>query len=265
LVEWVARLGAVTAHAVADRYDITSASARSRLAAARRDGALARANPLRCGPALYTPTAAGLRMAALRTLGPCHVSAANAAHLAACARVAAAFERCYPDHVVRSERELRRDERELAMPLASARMRSTGARDGLLHRPDLVLWPRAGAGLPVAVEVELTVKAPRRLEGICRAWARARCVSGVLYITAPEAGRAVERAVARVGGEDRIIVVPLTSVANETAPRACHAVDARPREPSQARRTLHQGGQSPSNGDTECPTSQSIASFSSGG
>jgi hypothetical protein len=211
LLEWIVRLGAVTAPAVAERYDITRASARARLAAGQRAGMLRRADPLHAGPALYTASHNALRALALGGLAPCRVSAANAAHLAACAHVAAALERRYPDHLIRSERELRRDERELARPLASAQLRARDHREGWLHRPDLVLWPSARGGLPVAVEVELTVKGPERLDRICRAWARAGCVAGVLYLAAPEARRAVERACERVGAGERIVVLPLES------------------------------------------------------
>ena len=86
------------------------------------------------------------------------------------------------------------------------RARACAARAGgapLLHRPDLVLWPaERRRALPVAVEVELTVKAPRRLLEICRAWARCRCVAGVLYLAAPEV-RAAARAGDRAGARRR--------------------------------------------------------------
>jgi hypothetical protein len=77
-----------------------------------------------------------------------------------------------------------------------------------LHRPDLVLWPIDGR-LPVAVEVELTVKAPRRLSEICRAWARCRLVAGVLYLAAPDVQRALDRARRQVEAGDRIVVLGL--------------------------------------------------------
>jgi hypothetical protein len=83
----------------------------------------------------------------------------------------------------------------------------------LLHRPDLVLWPTGTAEeLPVAVEVELTVKAPRRLAEICRAWARCRRVAGALYLAAPGVEHALERAIERSRGGERVIVVPLDSL-----------------------------------------------------
>ncbi|HEY3864868.1 MAG TPA: hypothetical protein VGL54_02135 [Solirubrobacteraceae bacterium] len=221
IVQWTARIGAVTAEALADRLDVNVPSARGRLQALLKAGWISRERPLAEQPALYTATRAGLRVAALRGLDPCRVSASNAHHLIVCAQVAAALERCYPDHAVLGERELRRDERERGVALASAHLGIAPDGGPLLHRPDLVLWPRDtedteddgdAAGLPVAVEVELTVKAPRRLADICRAWARCRCVTGVLYLAPTEVRRALERALDKVEAGERIAVLGLDSV-----------------------------------------------------
>jgi hypothetical protein len=76
-----------------------------------------------------------------------------------------------------------------------------------------VLWPLGSDGsAPVAVEVELTVKAPERLEEICRGWARAHWVAGALYLASPEAQRAVERAIDRAYAHERVVVVPLEAL-----------------------------------------------------
>ena len=69
----------------------------------------------------------------------------------------------------------------------------------------------------MAVEVELSVKAPRRLAAICRGWARARQVDAVYYLAAPAAARALQRAVSEVRAEDRITVLPLGGVAGDRA------------------------------------------------
>jgi hypothetical protein len=238
ILQWTARLGAVTAEALADHEGATVASARARLLAAVRAGLISRSRPLQGQPALFTLTRAGLRASGLHGLEPSHVSTANAAHAIACASVAAALERSYPDHRLLGERELRRDERECGAPLASAVLGSGPDGAPLLHRPDLVLWPEpanetarseaaerpAPAGArPVAVEVELTVKAPRRLLEICRAWARCRCVAGVLYLVAPEVGRPLARAVDRAQAGERIVLVSLEALApadGEVAPIA---------------------------------------------
>jgi hypothetical protein len=214
VLDWTARIGAVTAEALAHRGQTTVGAARARLVAARRAGLLERHRPLAGRPALYTVTRAGLRECGSRGLEPSRVSASNAGHLIAAATAAAVLERAYPDHRVVGERELRRDERAAAGALLSARMDRgpDGARR--LHRPDLALWPLAGgAPLPVAVEVELTAKAPRRLFEICRAWARCRSVAGVIYLVAPEVERPLMRAIAKASAGDRIAAVPLAALA----------------------------------------------------
>ena len=210
VLQWAASIGAVTAEALAERDDCTVACARARLLAAERRRLLCRRRPLTGQPTLYSVTPAGMRAAGLRGLEPCRISAANAAHAIACAGAAAALERCYPGHRVLGERELRRDEREHGCALASAHM-GVGQRGGrLLHRPDLVLWPRDAAdGPPVAVEVELTRKAPRRLASICRAWARCRCVAGVIYLAAPDVQSPLERAIEQAHAGERIVALPL--------------------------------------------------------
>jgi hypothetical protein len=223
LVRWTAGLGAITAEALAEHLEISVASARGRLRAAEAKRLLGRCHPLTGHPALYAATRIGLRAADANGLDPCNVSASNALHLIECAHAAASLEHCYPDHRVQGERELRAEEREHGCALASAELGvgTRGDRSEIqhprfgqrLHRPDLVLWPTdPDGGLPVAVEVELTVKAPGRLAAICRAWARARCVAGVLYLAPPEVGRAVQRAIDLAQAHERVVVVPLDAL-----------------------------------------------------
>ena len=222
IVGWTARLGAITAAALATREDTSLAAARARLGALEGAGWLVRERPLTGQPALYTATRDGLRVSSLQGLDRCRVSAAGAKHLIECARVAAALERRFPDHRVTGERELRRDERGCGAPLASACLGAGEHGEPLLHRPDLVLWPTACTGevttcvgrdeRPVAVEVELTVKARRRLAEICLAWARCRCVAGVVYVAPPEVQRALARAIAQAAAGRRIAVVGLDAL-----------------------------------------------------
>jgi hypothetical protein len=222
ILRWTARLGAVTADAVAQHGGWTPASARARLQAAARAGLLSSQRVLADAPALYTVTRAGLRVSGLRGFEPCRVSVANAPHTIECARVAAALERCYPDHSVMGERELRLHERDCAKPLASATLGRDSRGAPLLHRPDLVLWPRVTEERqPVAVEVELTIKAPRRLLEICRAWARCRCVAGTLYLAASDVRRPLQRALDRARAGERIALVGLDAL--DTAGRQMQA------------------------------------------
>jgi hypothetical protein len=208
LVRWTARLGAVTAESLARYGQASVASARARLSAAERAGLLASSRPLSQAPALFLVTPAGMRAAGLRGFEPTRVTPANARHAVACAAAAAVLARAYPTQLVSGERELRRDEHAFGGALASAQLNVRG-RGAQLHRPDLVLWPADARQLPVAVEVELTVKAPRRLLEICTAWARCRCVSGVLYLAAREAHRPLERAIGRAQAGGRITLVAL--------------------------------------------------------
>jgi hypothetical protein len=213
MLQWAVRMGAITAEALAHREAATLASARAKLSRARRDGLILAQRPLTDRPTLYTATAAGVRASGLSGLDPCRVSVAGAQHMIACAHVAAALERGYPEHLVSGERELRRRERASGTPIASAMLSRTSDRGQLLHRPDLVVWPAAGAsGLPLAIEVELTIKAPRRLAEICRAWARSRHVEGALYIAPAGVRRALERAIAAAQADERVAVVPLEAM-----------------------------------------------------
>jgi hypothetical protein len=208
LIRWTAHMGAVTAQALAIAENVSASSAAARLRAAERAGLLTCSRPLAKRPGLYTATRAGIRRCGLHGLDPCRVSASGASHLIACASVAAALQRAYVDHRVVGERELQRDERELGVAPASAHMGIGAYGRALLHRPDLVLWPRDPRdGLPVPVEVELTIKAPRRLTDICRAWARCREIAGVLYVAPPSVARALDRAIARAQAQERIVVV----------------------------------------------------------
>jgi hypothetical protein len=212
-LQWAVRMGAITAEALAHREGATPASSRAKLSHARRYGLVLAQRPLTDRPTLYTATAEGVRASGIRGLDPCRVSASGAQHMIACAHVAAALERGYPKHHVSGERELRRRERISGAPIASAVLSQTSDRGRQLHCPDLVLWPPAGArGLPLAIEVELTIKAPRRLAEICRAWARSRHVEGTLYIAPAEVRRALERAIVAAQAGERIVVVPLETM-----------------------------------------------------
>ena len=92
-----------------------------------------------------------------------------------------------PGLEVLAERELRLVESDEGKLLASVKAAAAGGLPAL-HRPDLVL---VADGRTLAVEVELSVKAPRRLQRICTAYARARHVDHVYYLAEPAPARAV--------------------------------------------------------------------------
>lgn len=260
---WTASLGAVTAEALAVRERISVAAARGRLASAERTGAMCAWRLLRGRPALYTLTAAGQRALGLPGAKPVRVSASRAEHMIACCEVAAALELLYPERRLIGEAELLRS----GSPLACVQV--TGRNAPGTHRADLALLPRSGsrstdldavesgavaptgvvaptravaptgavappgaarsAGA-LAVEVELTVKEPRRLLAICTAWARCREVDGVLYVVAPAVRLALERAVDGARAERWIAIAELSelvSLIREPHPKRRVAWDRR--------------------------------------
>jgi hypothetical protein len=212
VVRWIGGLGAVTADALALRRGQTIAQARGALEQARRERLLTRVRPLRGQPALYAATRHGLCESGVSRLIPCSVTNGNAQHLIVCAAVAAALAHRHPEYRVEGERGLRALEQEASRALVSARLGAGPDGAPRLHRPDLVLWPRVPGERPVAVEVELTIKAPQRLTALCRAWARCPLVAGVIYYAPPNVARALDRAVARTQAAEHILVAPLAAV-----------------------------------------------------
>jgi len=132
---------------------------------------------------------AGLRAACREELPTPTPSPASLVHSAASAHVAAQLER--KGHRVLSEREIAAVERAEGKRVYSAERRER------FHRPDLALLDDP----PVAIEVELTTKSPRRLQDILRAWrwTLARDQFGLIrYLCSPRAFGAVERAADRI-------------------------------------------------------------------
>src|SRR3954462_10870420 len=169
VVAWVAVIGAVSAQDVMARFGVGRTVGYRRLLALVDHGLLSRARLAYGQPALYVSTADGVAFAGLGELDPARVNEASVRHWALCARLAVVLEqgeRCE----VGGEPRLRAAERQAARPVASAQRGTLPDGRPRLRRPDLVLF--RDAALPVAVEVELSVKAAGRLAAICRAWAR---------------------------------------------------------------------------------------------
>jgi hypothetical protein len=220
LVTWVAGLGAVTAEAFARRHDCGVPSARARLSVAERRGLLKSWRPLREQPALYTATRAGLRTAGVRGIDPARVSPGGARHAVLCSLCAAELDRLYPEHRVIGEPELRLEERLGGSHIASI---TVPGADGAAHRPDLALLPLGAGRGAIAVEVELTVKSPRRLGSICQSWARARHVEGVIYLASDAVRPALGRAIAQSRAAGRIVVLEIERL--EGADRSTGAIE----------------------------------------
>ncbi len=190
---FIARFGLVPREAVA----VWAGTARSVTFA--RERRLRRARMIEAGSEfwgaerLIVPTAAGLRLSGHRHLGAARISGASATHEAAVARLAAGMER--DGARLLSEREMLAREREEGRRIYSLRIEG-GRR---LHRCDLITTSGDGEP-PEAIEVELSLKGPERLDLILRSWRRAVAEGrfrGVVYHCSPRVlagvGRAVER------------------------------------------------------------------------
>ena len=169
LVRWTARLGAVTAEALAD-----AASDHASPALARGCCGAERARPAAAPPAARarrrcsSATRAGMRLAGLGWNRAARVSAANAAPRARLRRGRRrARAVAIPHHVVSGERELRRDER--ALRRAARERTAVGDRgaDGCTAPTSCCGPRRRMRGLPLAVEVELTRQGARAAAQIC--------------------------------------------------------------------------------------------------
>jgi ParB-like chromosome segregation protein Spo0J len=241
-IAWTTALGAITAEALAERDRLSADVAREKLDELVGLELLERHSVLVGHPDLYTATVAGRRVARKHAdaggytypegLRTARVTIREARHMIACASVAAALERRYDDHRVIGERELHRDERKARRRLASVDIRRNG-RSGS-HFPDLVVWPPgtlddpdtppsptsapAPSALPIAVEVELTLKSTQELIAILSAWADCRYIEAAIYFA--ETLKLEERLldlIEELEIEDWVVVNPLSEVVKELA------------------------------------------------
>lgn len=201
IVRWVGRLGAVTLSQLRLRFGLGRTVGYRRVAACVDGGLLERVDLLRWQPSLIRATRRGLRLTGL-PFSVAQVPPELVGHWTACGWVALALEREFGSEALRSEREIRVAERWHAQPLASAKLGENPDGSDRLHRPDLAVILE---GRMIGIEVELTPKAPKRLEAIVKAWRRARWVSSIRYYV-PEGGtrRGVERAVERMRAAERV-------------------------------------------------------------
>lgn len=199
IVGWVTGLGAASASDVAARFSIDEAATYRRLRALVGEGVLTVHRVLHGQPGLYAATSEGAKWCGLAGAGVQRLGPANFAHQSAVARVAAALGR--GGAVVVGEREMRLRERHDGVLCGSVELGG-----GALHRPDLLV---VSGRRRIAIEVELTVKSPRRLARICTAFARARHLDGVIYFSAPSAARPLRRAIERSASAHKIRVLAL--------------------------------------------------------
>lgn len=128
-------------------------------------------------------------------------------HWGACSRLALRLESEFPGARVISDAELRFEEALSGREIASAKVGEREDGSARLHRPDLVV---VNGDRPLAIEVELSPKAPIRLQQIMGGWRKAGCVEGVrYYVSAGKTRRAVERAVRNAYAEERVELIEL--------------------------------------------------------
>ena len=215
IVHWIGRMGAATLDQVRARFALGRTAAYRRVAVAVDAGLVERVSLLRAQPALLRATRRGLRYVGL-PLGVAQAPPELVGHWIACGWVAVALEREFGPGSVRSEREVRQLERCQGRAVASARLGEKPDGSERLHLPDLAVVREERT---VAIEVELTPKAPKRLEAIVRAWRRARWVDSTrYYVRAGGVRRGLERAIERAHAADRIDVRPIESLLDERVP-----------------------------------------------
>lgn len=208
LVRWVGRLGAATLEQLRERFGLGRTVAYRRTAACIEGGLIERVHLLHGRPAFLRATVRGLRYTGL-PLPVAQLSPELANHWLACGWAALRLARASGSVIV-TERELRLQERVEGRPLASATLDEHADGSLRLHRPDLVLVGEEGV---IAIEVELTPKAPQRLDAIVKAWRGARCVDRVRYYAAAGTTmRGLERAVERRRAEGRVELLPLEAI-----------------------------------------------------
>jgi hypothetical protein len=200
LVRFVGRHGLVAIRHVMAALDVGRTAAYRRAAACIEAGLLERVDLLRTEPGVLRATRAGLRYAGLGLpLAP--ASPGNIEHTLRCASTAQLVARRYGGERILTERELVLAEQIAGRPIASATLGEYRGRPRL-HRPDLAVFAEVGT---IAIEVELTPKAPYRLQGLIRAWrlaAMSSDLSEVHYLCEPgQTRQAVERAVYAVKAE----------------------------------------------------------------
>jgi hypothetical protein len=204
LVRFVGLHGAVAMEHVMLALGVGRTAAYRRVAACIEANLLERFDLLRGVPSILRATPSGLHYAGLG-LRVATISPGSVDHWLRCASTAILLSAEFGADAILSERQLRQLEEVEGRPLFSAKVGELPNGAPRLHRPDLaVITP----GLPLAIEVELTPKAPRRLEALIRAWRRAEWVGEVRYYCEPGlTRRAVERAIAKTHAERRVSVL----------------------------------------------------------
>ena len=201
VLEFVARYGLVTRGVVAAWAGTGATVTWTRERRLCQAGLLRTVPTYEDGAPLLLCTRRGLLACGRTELGLARFSEARAHHSVVAAMLGAELE--LAGARVLSEREIFARER-----LTGERIYSAPLRNGRYHSADLV---RLGDAIE-AIEVELTPKAPRRLDELVRAWRRAivaRRIGRVVYRCSPEVLEYVKRAIERTRAQSYVIAEPL--------------------------------------------------------
>jgi hypothetical protein len=203
LLHYVGRQGIVTVEHVMRAMDAGRSVTYDRVARCREAGLLERHEVLRTEPAILRATQEGLRYAGLG-LPVATFSAGEVDHDLRCASVVLDMAEVVGLGLVIPEREIAFMERHTGEAFARAEIKSRSGRTAH-HRADIAI--RHKSGELHAIEVELTPKAPRRLEEIIRAWRRFRGVDCVVYYAREgKTYRGVKRAIERVEAQESVLL-----------------------------------------------------------
>lgn len=205
LVRLVGRHGVMTVEQAMRATGVGRTATYRRAAALIEAGLLERLDLLRSEPSLLHATREGLRYAKL-AMPVAAISAGAIDHSLRCVTAALDLGERYGHDRIRTERDI--VSREVLEDQALGKIRVGRNREygtPRFHRPDLIVESEEGL---IAVEVELTPKAPSRLAGLLEAWRRAvgsREFLEVRYLCEPgQTRRLVERVTKKVRCEEFI-------------------------------------------------------------
>jgi hypothetical protein len=199
MLRFIARYRYVTYPQLVQRFGIPIASLRRRMPKLQREGLLA---PVRGGPTTYTlwrVTEEGAAIAGLLIDPPKKIAWSHVAHTLGLADLGIQFEEA--GELVVTEAEIRASDTRAASgrmetvmrqgyrAVAGAPVFAVGASGrGGLHVPDMVLARAENPRFPgqpqsLAIELELTRKAPARIRQVLLAYRKAPNIGAVVYFT----------------------------------------------------------------------------------
>lgn len=206
LIRYVARHGLVTVEHIMAAMGVGQAITYRRLARCIAAGLLERRAVLCSEPSVIRATQAGIRFVGLE-FPIASLSPGGVEHYLRCASVAHLLVEEFGSCVL-TEREIALAEAEEGSRFASAEVGRRPGDKRLYNRADLLV--QACDGRRIAVEVELSSKAPHRLRSILRGWRLASSVDQVRYYCRQgRTHRAVCSAMKAIGADkiDRIVVI----------------------------------------------------------